>query len=326
MLPSDEIVVDTVEQSEDLVAATFYPHRTTPLGGDAPFLAKLSFNALSGVALGELRYSTGIVLHCPHVRDAYHINIPLTGSLTSTTSRYHRGEYILQAGSGAVYSLDEDVVMRSSAPLHIAAIRIDKQLLEETAARLGGENLGMLRPVLATASLTTRSVIRAFYDYSIGGPLAGASLDERISRAVSETLAYTVLAAVTKPDGNRYTAGLTREGQRRAVAIAQEYIRANIDQPISLPRIARDTGVSVRSLQRTFRAELDMTPTEYIRSLRLEIARAELLRLDTNATVSDVALSVGFLHIGRFCAYYREKYGETPQTTLRRISNPQASL
>ena len=58
----------------------------------------------------------------------------------------------------------------------------------------------------------------------------------------------------------------------------------------------------------------------YVRRRRLEQAHDELLRLDptTGARVTDVALRNGFAHTGRFAAAYRQRFGESPSTTLRR--------
>ena len=54
---------------------------------------------------------------------------------------------------------------------------------------------------------------------------------------------------------------------------------------------------------------------EKLRALRLDAARTRL-KLD-DASVTEVALSVGFAHLGRFSEYYRERFGELPRETRR---------
>jgi transcriptional regulator GlxA family with amidase domain len=58
----------------------------------------------------------------------------------------------------------------------------------------------------------------------------------------------------------------------------------------------------------------------YLRQHRLDLVHDELRRVDpaTGAKVTDVALRYGFAHTGRFAASYRERFGESPSTTLRR--------
>jgi TolB-like protein len=54
----------------------------------------------------------------------------------------------------------------------------------------------------------------------------------------------------------------------------------------------------------------------FLRELRLERARQELLRASDRASITRVATRYGFNHIGRFAAQYRTRYGESPSATL----------
>jgi AraC-like DNA-binding protein len=56
----------------------------------------------------------------------------------------------------------------------------------------------------------------------------------------------------------------------------------------------------------------------YLRNVRLDGARSDLISGDEATTVSDVAYRWGFNHLGRFAAHYEHKFGETPSRTLRR--------
>jgi hypothetical protein len=57
----------------------------------------------------------------------------------------------------------------------------------------------------------------------------------------------------------------------------------------------------------------------YLRDLRLRGIHVELVRAAPGtATVESVAYGWGMLHMGRFAAAYRRKFGETPSQTLKR--------
>jgi AraC-like DNA-binding protein len=100
---------------------------------------------------------------------------------------------------------------------------------------------------------------------------------------------------------------------------AVEYIRANARLPISPTDIAREAGLSARGLQQAFANQLGVTPSQYIRTVRLEYARADLVNSHPDhVTVADIASRWGFVHHSRFSASYAEKYGEYPSDTLRR--------
>ena len=101
---------------------------------------------------------------------------------------------------------------------------------------------------------------------------------------------------------------------------AEEYIAANLRQPITLTELAEQTGVSIRSLQSAFRQFRGITPTTYIRNRRLDLVRRQLLEAETrNSSITDIALAQGFTHLSKFAEYYKTRFGETPSKT--RTSN-----
>jgi AraC-like DNA-binding protein len=63
-----------------------------------------------------------------------------------------------------------------------------------------------------------------------------------------------------------------------------------------------------------------MSPSQYLRMRRLNRVRRAFLDADpATAKVSDIARGHGFTELGRFAAMYRDAFGETPSTTLRRV-------
>jgi transcriptional regulator GlxA family with amidase domain len=92
---------------------------------------------------------------------------------------------------------------------------------------------------------------------------------------------------------------------------------ARLDHPLRATDIAQEVGVSLRSLQKAFRTVRGQSLTQFLRAGRLEMARKRLLAGLPGTTVSIVALDCGFAHFGKFAAYYRARFGETPSETLR---------
>src|SRR5262249_5093474 len=88
---------------------------------------------------------------------------------------------------------------------------------------------------------------------------------------------------------------------RRAVAFIDE----NAHTDISIADIAAAAYVSVRAVQLAFRRHLDVTPLEYLRRVRLDLAHRQLLTADPERdTVAAVAYRWGFPSPSRFAAYY----------------------
>ena len=75
--------------------------------------------------------------------------------------------------------------------------------------------------------------------------------------------------------------------------------------------LARTAGTSVRSLQAAFADHLGMSPTGYLRRVRLARAHQELHAAEPGdgRSVADIAYQWGFGHVPRFAAAYRERYG-----------------
>ena len=66
----------------------------------------------------------------------------------------------------------------------------------------------------------------------------------------------------------------------------------------------------------SFKRVRGKSPREIIMRRRLEIARQMLLSAEQDATITDVATSLGFFELGRFAQRYRQLFGEAPSMTL----------
>jgi len=100
---------------------------------------------------------------------------------------------------------------------------------------------------------------------------------------------------------------------------AVEHIHEHAHLPVTSHDVAEASGMTIRALQAAFHKHFDLTPNGYLRRVRLERVREELLAAAPDTTsVSEVALHWGFAHAGRFSAAYAAQFGEYPRDTLRR--------
>src|SRR6516225_2940411 len=104
----------------------------------------------------------------------------------------------------------------------------------------------------------------------------------------------------------------------RDVKKAIDLLRADSARAWTVYSLAAACGVAERSLQRHFRRFVGQTPMEFLRAERLDQVRQSLLGAPPQADVTRIAGRCGFNHLGRFAAWYRERYGESPSATLRR--------
>jgi TolB-like protein len=108
--------------------------------------------------------------------------------------------------------------------------------------------------------------------------------------------------------------GLLPRNLRRAI----DLLRTDPARTWTIPALAASCDIPRRTLEKHFRRHLRQTPVEFLRTVRLDSSRNKLLRAVPSATVTEIALQCGFKHFGRFAAWYRERYGESPLATLKR--------
>jgi transcriptional regulator GlxA family with amidase domain len=67
--------------------------------------------------------------------------------------------------------------------------------------------------------------------------------------------------------------------------------------------LAAACGVAPRTLQKRFRVFLGCSPVAFIRNLRLDQARRELLAASPETSVTAIATRAGFNHLARFAMH-----------------------
>lgn len=131
-----------------------------------------------------------------------------------------------------------------------------------------------------------------------------------LSVAVSDQMVYN---AVRASSSAQKVSLQSRSGMRNAhLARAIGIMREHLDDPVSSSIIARRIGISSRQLERLFGKYLNTAPKKYYMEMRLEKARHLLLQ--TEMSVTDIALSCGFDNPGHFSRAYRTAFSVTPMT------------
>ena len=89
--------------------------------------------------------------------------------------------------------------------------------------------------------------------------------------------------------------------------------------PVTIADLCRALRVSRRTLQYSFQETLGVSPSAYLRAVRLNGVRRQLKSPDSSATsVQDAAANWGFWHLGHFSSDYKRMFAELPSETLRR--------
>ena len=100
------------------------------------------------------------------------------------------------------------------------------------------------------------------------------------------------------------------EESNRRLLRARDAMDRTYAQPLNIPALARIAFVSEAHFIRTFRATFGETPHRYLQRRRVE--RSMYLLRETNRSVTDICLDVGFSSLGTFSRTFRDVVGQTP--------------
>ena len=144
--------------------------------------------------------------------------------------------------------------------------------------------------------------------------------DDADDAARAETARYAAGVLLdTFPHTSRRLPDEVLAPRNASLRLAIEHVHGRAHEPITPSDVARHAGLTPRGLQQAFSRHLDTTPSEYLRAVRLDRVREELVegRPDT-VTVAEVATRWAFAHLGRFSASYVHRFDEYPRETLHR--------
>ncbi|TFG50569.1 MAG: helix-turn-helix domain-containing protein [Candidatus Brocadiia bacterium] len=103
------------------------------------------------------------------------------------------------------------------------------------------------------------------------------------------------------------------------VAAAMRFIRSHARQKIQVGDVVESGTVSRRELERRFKKVLSRSILDEIRSTRVnEVA---MMLVDTNVSISNIALQLGFSSVEHIARYFRKQKGISPQAYRRKCGH-----
>jgi transcriptional regulator GlxA family with amidase domain len=103
---------------------------------------------------------------------------------------------------------------------------------------------------------------------------------------------------------------IAAERANRLLLRARDAMDARYAEPLDILSLARIALTSPAHFIRTFRATYGETPHHYLQRRRVE--RATFLNRETDRSVTDICLEVGFSSLGTVSRTFREIFGVSP--------------
>lgn len=295
-------------------------HRLLPRADDrGGFCATVHAVVLGPVALARLHLVTEVDLEVAATAPRFLVVVPTTGA---TEVRTGCSAFEATPERALVIQPGRPATVHCPAGSAHLVLGIDRPTLLLHLSRLLGRALD--RPLELDPELNLGSATASRWNLAV--EMLHAELSERGSLLESTIgqvqLEEFLMSSLLYGHRSTYSEILSRPGpaaERRAIASAKRFIEAHLAERLSVAAVAAAAGVSPRTLQAAFHSELGTTPTAYIRTRRLDRARADLAAA-RGTTVTDVAVRWGISHLGRFAVEYRSRFGESPSETLRQHS------
>jgi AraC-like DNA-binding protein len=211
---------------------------------------------------------------------------------------------------------ETDVILGGSAAYLLVSIG-----LPELASMLGGEE-HLADPAFWNAKRVCNidSRISAAMLQRLMGTISSiehrsaAPSDQAVDflrRSIMEPFVVGVSSALPPTSARSYTGA-------RLVSETEDYLDAADGRAVHISELCSALRISRRSLHRAFADTLGIGPVTYLRCKRLSAIQSVLRRSDPATTsIGKLAFEYGFSDSGRFAAYYRDYFGETPSETFR---------
>jgi AraC family ethanolamine operon transcriptional activator len=196
------------------------------------------------------------------------------------------------------------------AALHFTSVMFTPEIFDRGWPQPGQDFL--VFEMTADAQQKLRDLVLAVMNF------ASTSPDELAMPGASDGIKESLLSAIDHAFDTRVRAeplGSPHAGRfMEIVRKAEDIISGSLRNPIYSEELARDVGVSVRTLHSAILKHRGMSLHRYLRLKRLWLVRQRLRERDIS--VKACALAHGFWHLGEFSKSYRRHFGEAPSETV----------
>ena len=189
---------------------------------------------------------------------------------------------------------------------------------QELQARYPKTKVEIDRIFIADGPVWTSAGMAAGIDLALG------LVERDLGAAVAREAARTMVVHHRRAGGqSQHSALLQIDGKSDRVQLALDHARHNLEEDLSIEKLAKIACLSARQFSRVFRSETGMTPAKAIENLRLEKAR--YLLQQSRLSVEQIADEAGFGDRERMRRSFVRTFGQSPQS-VRNTAPPLASI
>ncbi len=123
-------------------------------------------------------------------------------------------------------------------------------------------------------------------------------------------LLLLLLREASDPKGGKLQTANAIHSENEIIRQAQQFVSAHIREKLSVPLVARQVDVSPSYLTALFHKNLQISPGEYIRRIKLQESKQMIRENKYNFT--EIAAQLQYSTVHHFSRQFKEKFGITP--------------
>ncbi len=123
-------------------------------------------------------------------------------------------------------------------------------------------------------------------------------------------LVIFLLREAVQPSGSRMKNANVVQNENEIIRQAQQYVASHIRQKLSVPMVAAQVNVSPSYLTVLFHKNLQISPGEYIRRIKLQESK-QMIR-ENNLNFTQIAAALQYSTVHHFSRQFKDKFGITP--------------
>lgn len=301
----DRAHTDDVTEAEALMSGAYCRHRLSPRDRAENLDLDYVSLPLREARFSVLQYGCEVEVDPGSFETFYMLEMPLAGGVEIS---YGAETVRSRVGRALLLSPGRRLVSRWGEGTRQLMLLLDRAMVERRLAELSRRprsGRAVFNPVVDLTTPHGRRLAGHFRSMALaltsGDSDAAEPLLPEIVDHVLQNLAFESDGSIV-PERIAVTP--------RHVKLALELFQARLAERLSMAAVAREVGVSERSLFQGFEHFYQRSPHEMLTRIRLAAAR-RLIR-DDGLAVADAAAKVGMRHLGRFASAYREAFGHLP--------------
>ena len=302
----------------DRIAKTYCPHDLHLSSRSERLSAWLNHRQLKKLGVATMGYGANVQIERVQDENMLLLMLPLAGSAEIGSTQRIIDSNVRRA---SVIDSAELRHMRWSGECVQRVVQISNNVLEHHAMMLMGRPLS--QKLRFAEEMSVDAQVASCWHYAQMLTMEIEQMGEGAAKAVIDNLETLLIFKLLESQPSNYSEHMHPQPCKIAphhVRRVEQYILAHADQHLTLEQLVDVSGVSARALFDGFRRFRGTYPMAYLKSVRLERAREDLLQAGPTDTVTNIACRWGFYQFGRFAAQYKSMFGELPSETIRKFN------